>query len=135
MTNLAVGNERSVAAGSIAATLARPRTFVGTIALVAVFGLGLLSGMAVEPALRSATQPATGGAAAISAQAAAQAHALWLQGELDSYGSAQAAQQAQMLWLRGELDSYGTMPASPVSGFQGWLAYRDFRMSEEGYAP
>ena len=112
MTDIAVARQRSAVAGSITTTHARPRAFLVAIALAATFAIGLVSGLAVGPVLRTGGEPATVANAAISAQAAGQAHALWLQGELDSYGSAQA---------------------SPVGSLPNWLAYRQFRLSEEGY--
>lgn len=133
MSDIAIGRHSSAVAESITTTHARPRAFLAAIALAATFAVGLVSGLAVRPALPTGSEPVTVGNAAISAQAAGQAHALWLKGELDSYGTSAAGGQAHMLWLRGEINSYGSSQASPVGSFQSWLANRQFRLSEEGY--
>lgn len=133
MTDIAVARHGSAVAESITTTHARPQAFLAAIALAATFAIGLVSGLAIRPALSTDSQPATVGNAAISVQAAGQAHALWLKGELDSYATSAAGRQARVLWLRGEIDSYGSSQASPVDSLQSWLAYRQFRLNEEGY--
>jgi hypothetical protein len=127
MTETAVAGKRSAFAQAITTTYARSRALLAAIVLAAVVAIALLSGLAMSPAPRSASQPAAVGAGAIP-QAAAPAHLAWLRGEHDSYGSfttsPAAAAQAHLTWLRDEHASNGSAT---------WIEYRQFRLSEEGY--
>jgi hypothetical protein len=90
---------------------ARPRASLAAILLAITFALGLGSGIALSPALRQSTQAITSGAA-----------------------GADAVAQAHLAWLRDEKASYAA-PAAFFSNQDGWQAYRQFRLGEEGYAP
>ncbi len=161
MTDTAVAGKRSAFGEAITTANARSRALLAALVLAAIFAIGLLSGLAVSPALRSASQPVAVSAGAMS-QVAAQAHLAWLRSEHDSYGSSTsspaaaaqahlawlrsehdsygsstssptAAAQAHLAWLRSEHDSYGSSTTSPTSSLQSWIKYRQFRLSEEGY--
>lgn len=111
MRDTAVAGTLSTYAEAISTIYARSRALLAAVVLAAVFAIGLLSGLAVSPTLRSASQPAAVSAGAIS----------------------QAAAQAHLAWLRSEHDSYGSSTTSPASSLQSWIEYRQFRLSEEGY--
>jgi hypothetical protein len=136
-----IGKERSMSAEIMATTYARPRApraaVVATI-VAAIFALGLVSGVLVSPALPAISQPVSAVATIVTPGAAAEAHLAWLQGEHDSYPasttvSAAAAAAAHLAWLQGEHDSYPASTIGQSSDYQSWLAYRQFRLDEEGY--
>ncbi|HEY8869230.1 MAG TPA: hypothetical protein VIM30_07540 [Candidatus Limnocylindrales bacterium] len=132
MTDNAIVNERSTLTGSGAATRLGDRPLRAAFIIVVIFSVGLMSGLAVSQAVRIIGQPATPTAGAASSEAAAQAHLSWLIDEHNPYPAAESvsAQQAHLSWLIDEHNSYP--PAESVSARE-WQAYRDFRLSEEGY--
>jgi hypothetical protein len=132
MTDNAIVNGRSRLTGSGAATRLGDRPLRAAFITLVIFTVGLMSGLAVSQAVRIIGQPATPTAGAASSEAAAQAHLSWLIDEHNSYPASESvsAQQAHLSWLIDEHNSY---PASSAVGAQEWQAYRDFRLSEEGY--
>jgi hypothetical protein len=136
MRSTAVAGSRSSVAGAVPTTYARSRALLAAVIVAAVFAIGMLTGLAVSPTLRSAAQPAAVGLGA-SSQAVAQAHLAWLRSEHDSYGSSTLSPatvaQAHLAWLRSEHDSYGSSTLSPAGNLGNWIDYRQFRLSEEGY--
>jgi hypothetical protein len=131
MTDHAIVNERSRLTGTAAATEIGGRPLRAAFITVAIFAVGLVSGLAVSEAARMTGQPGALSAGAPTSEAAAQAHFSWLVDEHNSYPASQSvsAQQAHLSWLVDEHNSY----AAPAVPAQQWQAYRDFRLSEEGY--